>query len=413
MIASPSDLGAARDAVEDAIGSWNAKHAESAGVVLLPWRWESSSVPGLSAPAQTLLNRQGVDRSDIVIALVGARIGTATPDAISGTVEEIDRARARGIPVHLYFSQESVSLNSIDTAQLEAVRTFRSQIQRLGLYGEFGRIDDLREQVDRALSSDVNSLAERKADAYFEADSDRVVDLHDTRWVMSRGSLASGSWSARVESWRSITSKNADGIERFVISLGRESDKLIPFGEANLPSYRLLPDSSRSDGGSLKLLPPHKSSGGSFAQYVEFDPPLDPGESAHLHWDGFVPNFKFSTRELFEPTTRGSKLGLREWDYVSFPISAPVARFIYSVFIPDELRADFVGVKAGRGGVDTAESHRLRVAGHASVRRTSVDGVEGSELSLDIERPHLKWTYRLCWRPPSQGDLDAGAASPA
>ena len=48
MIASPSDIPDARDAVEAAINDWNNANATNKQVVLLPWRWETSSVPVLS-----------------------------------------------------------------------------------------------------------------------------------------------------------------------------------------------------------------------------------------------------------------------------------------------------------------------------------------------------------------------------
>ena len=47
MIASPSDIPDARDAVEAAINDWNNANATNKQVVLLPWRWETSSVPVL------------------------------------------------------------------------------------------------------------------------------------------------------------------------------------------------------------------------------------------------------------------------------------------------------------------------------------------------------------------------------
>lgn len=104
MIASPSDVPEARDAVEKAVHGWNDANARNKGVILQPWRWETSAVPVMGAHPQKLINAQGVDDSDIVFALFGGRLGSPTPDAISGTAEEIDRALELGKPVHLYFS---------------------------------------------------------------------------------------------------------------------------------------------------------------------------------------------------------------------------------------------------------------------------------------------------------------------
>ena len=69
MIASPSDVQDARDAVERAVHSWNDANAKNKGVILQPWRWETSAVPVLGAHPQRLINAQGVDNSDIVFAM--------------------------------------------------------------------------------------------------------------------------------------------------------------------------------------------------------------------------------------------------------------------------------------------------------------------------------------------------------
>jgi hypothetical protein len=49
-------------------------------VVLLPRNWKSDAVPRLgSEGAQGVINKQLVDKADIVIALFDSRLGQATP----------------------------------------------------------------------------------------------------------------------------------------------------------------------------------------------------------------------------------------------------------------------------------------------------------------------------------------------
>lgn len=157
MIASPSDITDARDAVEAAIYGWNTANAESQQVVLQPWRWESASVPLVGDHPQSLINAQGVDNSDVVFGLFGSRLGSSTPGAVSGTVEEIERAVAQGKPVHLYFST-APRPNNVDPQQLQALQDFRAQIQQRGLLGEFGDVSELRDQVWRAIQFDIAGL---------------------------------------------------------------------------------------------------------------------------------------------------------------------------------------------------------------------------------------------------------------
>jgi hypothetical protein len=154
MIASPSDVPDARDAVERAIYSWNDANAEANAVILQPWRWETSAVPVLGAHPQTLINAQGVDQSDIVFAMFAGRLGSATPDAISGTAEEIDRALDAGKPVHVYFSTADLPAD-VDTQQLDAVRAFRADLQSKGLLGEFRNASQLEHEVWKAIEHDI------------------------------------------------------------------------------------------------------------------------------------------------------------------------------------------------------------------------------------------------------------------
>lgn len=158
MIASPSDTTEARDAVEAAIHGWNGANAQIKQTILQSWRWETSSVPVLGGHPQSLINSQGVDESDIVFALFGSRLGSPTPDAVSGTVEEIERAMGQGKPVHLYFSAAQLP-NDVDTAQLDGLRAFRNEISQRGLLGEFSNVSQLEHEVWKAIEYDIANLS--------------------------------------------------------------------------------------------------------------------------------------------------------------------------------------------------------------------------------------------------------------
>ncbi|MHA7177346.1 DUF4062 domain-containing protein [Arthrobacter sp. Sr24] len=154
MIASPSDVQEARDAVERAIYSWNDANAEKKGIILQPWRWETSAVPMLGSHPQRLINAQGVDSSDIVFAMFAGRLGSATPDAISGTAEEINRALDAAKPVHLYFSSAGLP-QDVDIKQLEALRAFRADMESKGLLGEYSNVSQLEHEVWKAIEHDI------------------------------------------------------------------------------------------------------------------------------------------------------------------------------------------------------------------------------------------------------------------
>ena len=149
-IASPSDVQDARNAVEKSLHDWNAANSAVKKVVLLPWRWETSSVPLLGSHPQDIINMQGIDSADIVIAIFGSRLGAPTPDAVSGTVEEIKRALQSGKPVLPYFSTADFPYD-VDTSQVEGLREFKTAVQHRGLYKEFRTIEQLQHEIWKAV----------------------------------------------------------------------------------------------------------------------------------------------------------------------------------------------------------------------------------------------------------------------
>lgn len=106
---------------------------------------------------QALINAQGVDQSDIVFALFGSRLGSPTGEAISGTVEEIERAEQQGKHVHVYFSNGPLS-NDVDVKQLTAVRKFKDALLKKGILGEFSTPSQLSYEVWKAIEYDLAQL---------------------------------------------------------------------------------------------------------------------------------------------------------------------------------------------------------------------------------------------------------------
>lgn len=157
LIASPGDTSAERALVQRVIGEWNAARAVTSEVILMPVMWETHAVPELGSDAQSVINSQIGDSCDIVVAIFNSRLGTETARALSGTVEEIERARAAGRPVHVWFSRAPIPRDT-DLRQVEALRGFRDRLE--GLVGEYEDLPDLGFRVRQALEHDVARLAE-------------------------------------------------------------------------------------------------------------------------------------------------------------------------------------------------------------------------------------------------------------
>ncbi|WP_324643403.1 hypothetical protein [Pseudarthrobacter sp. LT1] len=156
LIASPTDTGEARDAVEEVLHKWNSRRSERERVMILPRRWENDSVPKTGGDGQQMINDQLVDSCDIVIGIFNTKLGGPTPRAISGTVEEIEAVDKAGKPVHVFFSNELVPRGAEETS-IE-LNKYRKQFEKKGLYFAYDNLQDLTRKVDEAIEHDITAL---------------------------------------------------------------------------------------------------------------------------------------------------------------------------------------------------------------------------------------------------------------
>jgi hypothetical protein len=126
-------------------------------------RWDTHSVPEYGDRPQAILNRRLVADCDILIGAFWTRLGTPTGDFDSGTVEEIHEFTRSGKPVLLYFSSRHVDLDQVDFAQVQRVREFRAQFERLALVDKFSDTGDLRYKLNRHLQQQVRRLHDNPA----------------------------------------------------------------------------------------------------------------------------------------------------------------------------------------------------------------------------------------------------------
>ena len=152
FIASPGDVQAERTIARDVIYEWNAVRAESERAILQPIGWETHSFPDMGDRAQGIINRQILEKSDILVAIFWHRLGTATGVAESGTIEEIENHLKSGRPTMIYFSSKDVPRN-IDIGQLEAIRRAERNYQNRGLIDTFENTDEFRRKFTRHLAA--------------------------------------------------------------------------------------------------------------------------------------------------------------------------------------------------------------------------------------------------------------------
>jgi hypothetical protein len=129
--------------------------------------WPNTIAAGAGPYGQSVINRQTIDH-DILVCVVGIRMGTATPQANSGTEEEFNRAYlanldGKDVQILLFFSDLAVRPSSIDPYQLMLVRAFREKAGRLGiLYHSFRDHDEFRQLLQTSLADAYGQLTRGK-----------------------------------------------------------------------------------------------------------------------------------------------------------------------------------------------------------------------------------------------------------
>jgi hypothetical protein len=157
VIASPSDIREERRMVRQVVHDWNAAHATTRGIVLLPVGWESDSAPLMGDRPQSILNSQIIRNADLLIAVFWTRLGTPTGNAPSGTIEEIQELLSAKKPVMIYFSSAPVRPESVDQPQYAALLVFRQWCETHGLVGKYDSAIEFQQKLTRELAVLVNT----------------------------------------------------------------------------------------------------------------------------------------------------------------------------------------------------------------------------------------------------------------
>ena len=155
MIGAPSDIKEEVNIAINAIHHWNNINAEKQKTVLLPLHWSISAYPITGIYPQKAINKQVVNRSDLLICVFGAKLGTPTEDYASGSVEEIEEHLKAGKPVMIFFKQ-ALNVNDIDVEQISRLRDFKRAIGQKALYVDDNSANDFERILEDKLSLCIN-----------------------------------------------------------------------------------------------------------------------------------------------------------------------------------------------------------------------------------------------------------------
>lgn len=155
MVGAPSDVESEVKIAFDVILNWNYINAASHNLVLLPSHWSIDSYPTLSHKPQKAIDKQLVEKSDLLICIFGSKLGTPTDDYISGTVEEIEEHRKANKPVMVFFSK-NIDKTKTNAEQVSKLMTFQEEMYNQGLCAEFNDFDDFKTKLKDKLALCVN-----------------------------------------------------------------------------------------------------------------------------------------------------------------------------------------------------------------------------------------------------------------
>jgi hypothetical protein len=154
FLASPSDVAKERDYVVEVINEINRTIAPSKGVMLQVIRSEENVFPGYNPEGgQAVLNAQiaNMEKYALFVGIMWNRVGTPTPRADSGTIEEFERAvealESKGQPqIWFYFRLSSASLNTKgEWEQWGKVLDFKNRIQPRALIRDYKNSSNFRD----------------------------------------------------------------------------------------------------------------------------------------------------------------------------------------------------------------------------------------------------------------------------
>lgn len=172
LIASPGDVDPERATIREVIGRWNNVHSERRKLVLMPIGWETHSSPEMGGHPQSILNKQIASSCDLLIGVFWTRIGTATTNYASGSVEEIENHMRAGLPTMIYFSAAPVEYGSVDRKQYDKLMEFKASCRDRGVYNEYRDLNDFRQKLDAHLQLKLN---EDRFAGFEQSNSDKVI----------------------------------------------------------------------------------------------------------------------------------------------------------------------------------------------------------------------------------------------
>ena len=151
MISCPSDVIKERALLKECVETINNQRSDDSWVELNYWVTDTFSDAG--TPAQESINKQIVEKSDGLIAIFNARLGTPVHNYPCGTAEEIDLMLKAGKHVSLLFNThpqiDLTNTTSID--QITQLQKYKEEQSSKSFYKEFKDEESFKTTVSQEI----------------------------------------------------------------------------------------------------------------------------------------------------------------------------------------------------------------------------------------------------------------------
>ena len=210
FLASPGDVPTERRYVEEIVAELNRTVASDKDVVLQVISWENNAFPGYGQDAQALVNAQIAEMSKyaLFVGIMWNRLGTLTPRAASGTVEEFERAvdalkQKRQPEIWFYFRQSASKLDTEDQLeQRKKVLAFKKEVQAKGLPWTYKNPSEFRDKFRNQMILWLNArtLQELKNDVKQQEATIRAIKV-SLRGIVTKFEIDYLRRLMRAEKW--------------------------------------------------------------------------------------------------------------------------------------------------------------------------------------------------------------------
>ena len=133
MLGGASDVQEELKLARDTINKWNDAYYMS-DISLQPIDWNNNTFPSFGNHPQKEINKQLTNTSDLLVCVIGGKLGTPTDTHQSGTIEEIDEHVKANKPVMVFIRKQNDSTNVSD---LMAVQEYIKTISSKCLFVQF------------------------------------------------------------------------------------------------------------------------------------------------------------------------------------------------------------------------------------------------------------------------------------